>query len=261
MGFRVTSWRTRSELLRSSEGCSLPIHCPSSLLSLQRNLPPCSKSKLLQHPTLTIHPTHLLPLCPSHRFHPKEDVASSTSMKSSIQRQHRAKLLSQLPYLSLPAVAPLKISHRDEEEEEEDHSQRKKDKKGGGGGGGGGKGGKGGKGKKGREEQVEEVVVKEEEEVGEEVLTVLDVIWPKKEQLTFVKWSVPRARLSLPSSSYVQQLIFNGQSRSYFNPSPPWRTTLLPTFRRSLLPYSTTPSSLCVFLAVSLLSRAPCTAH
>ena len=63
----------------------------------------------------------------------------------------------------------------------------RKDKKSGAGPAKGGKG-KGGKGR-GREEVEEDKV----EDKDEDVLTVLDVIWPKKEGLTLVKWCVPLA--------------------------------------------------------------------
>ncbi|KAG0142618.1 hypothetical protein CROQUDRAFT_673445 [Cronartium quercuum f. sp. fusiforme G11] len=36
------------------------------------------------------------------KFNPKEDIASNTALKSSLQRSIRTKLLSQIPYLSQP---------------------------------------------------------------------------------------------------------------------------------------------------------------
>ncbi|ORY89147.1 PUA-like domain-containing protein [Leucosporidium creatinivorum] len=127
------------------------------------------------------------------KFTPKEDISSSTALKSSIQRQHRQKLLAQYPFLSTAALPLPKNEDADEDldsdEEPQPVQQRKKgagkdkrekkeDKRGGGKGG-----------KKGR--QQEEVVEDQSEEqqgAGEdEVLTVLDTIWPKKEGLTLVK--------------------------------------------------------------------------
>jgi PUA domain protein len=128
---------------------------------------------------------------PPSRFIPKEDIATSTSIKSSIQRQIRSKLLAQIPLLSAPAhpavVEPAGEGSDDESEEEErvvstrkkgakkEEKEKEKEKN---------KGGKGGKGRR-------EVVVEVEEDEGEgeeDVLTLLDVLWPKKEGLTLVKW-------------------------------------------------------------------------
>lgn len=118
-------------------------------------------------------------------------------MKSSLQRQIRSKILDQYPYLSLPALPLPKslvpaIEDSDEELEDEDFGKRKK------GAGkekkskkeGGGKGGK--KGKKGQErEENDEVTQEDGANAGEEdVLTVMDTLWPKKEGCSLVKWCV-----------------------------------------------------------------------
>lgn len=51
--------------------------------------------------------------------------------------------------------------------------------------------GKGKEGKKGRAtKEVVEVEEEEEDDGADEVLTLLDVLWPKKEGLTLIKWSV-----------------------------------------------------------------------
>ncbi|KAM0746811.1 hypothetical protein T439DRAFT_329507 [Meredithblackwellia eburnea MCA 4105] len=119
------------------------------------------------------------------KFNPKEDIASSTSIKSSIQRGIRNALLTQYPFLSSPAELPppsASAAHADDSDSDDEPVTLTKK---GGKGKGGKKGGKGGKGR-GREEEEEKEEEKPEEEQ-EEVLTVLDVIWPKKEGLTLVK--------------------------------------------------------------------------
>lgn len=96
-------------------------------------------------------------------------------MKSSAQRAIRTKLLAQIPLLSSPSIpAPPRAKDSDDSSAEEEEVVRKKGAK--------KEKGKGGKG--GRKEVVEEV----EEVLEEEVLTLLDVLWPKKEGLTLVKW-------------------------------------------------------------------------
>lgn len=132
---------------------------------------------------------------------PKEDVSTSTSIKSSIQRAIRLKLTTQYALLSAPAVPlPPRVvldSEGEEEDEEEDElvvrefgkgkqaKQDKLDKK--------GRGGK--KDKKGGSKASAPVAAPVEEEVEEskaadedEVLTLLDVLWPKKEGITLIKW-------------------------------------------------------------------------
>lgn len=69
------------------------------------------------------------------KFDPKEDVATNTKVKSSVQRGIRSKLLEQMPLLSKPAVSP-------------------------------------------------------DADASSEPLTLLEVIWPKKEDIGMVKWSV-----------------------------------------------------------------------
>ncbi|GAA6022779.1 hypothetical protein JCM10207_000413 [Rhodosporidiobolus poonsookiae] len=125
------------------------------------------------------------------KFTPKEDIAGNAPMKSSAQRQIRAKLIDQLAFLSRPALpaAPSASSKpaadAGSDSEGEDDGRRKK------GAGKEKKGGKGAKGgKKGRKHDVEEEVQPQPgaaEDAGEEELTVLDVLWPKKETLTLVK--------------------------------------------------------------------------
>ncbi|KAK4703830.1 MFS transporter, SIT family, siderophore-iron:H+ symporter, partial [Phenoliferia sp. Uapishka_3] len=122
----------------------------------------------------------------SPRFTPKDDIASSTSIKSSIQRHIRSALLAQLPFLSLPAnPAPKPVRTGDDSDDSDSEAEvvlTKKEKK-GAGPSKGGKGKGGGKGR-GKEEAEEEKVDEGKDEGG---LTVLDVIWPKKEGLTLVK--------------------------------------------------------------------------
>jgi PUA domain protein len=128
-----------------------------------------------------------------HRFSPKEDVSSSTSLKSSVQRHIRTSLLTQLPLLSQPAyresgsnttpaiTEPSVEGEEDDVKDEEETGGKSKGKKGKGGKSKGGKS-KGGKGK-GKDEE-EEV----ETEGAEVELTLLDEIWPKKEALGLTKW-------------------------------------------------------------------------
>jgi len=126
------------------------------------------------------------------RFTPKEDIAGNAPLKSSLQRQIRNKILEQYPYLSLPAL-PLPKSlvpdaaDSDEELEDEDLGKRKK------GAGKEKKSKKEGKGgKKGRKQADEPEEVEQKEEGGnageEDVLTVMDTLWPKKEGCSLVKW-------------------------------------------------------------------------
>ncbi|GAA5841267.1 hypothetical protein JCM5353_001483 [Sporobolomyces roseus] len=125
------------------------------------------------------------------KFTPKEDIAGNAPLKSSLQRQIRNKILEQYPYLSLPAL-PLPKSlvpdaaDSDEELEEEDLGKRKK------GAGKEKKAKKEGKGgKKGRKQADEVEEVEQKEEGGnagdEEILTVMDTLWPKKEGCSLVK--------------------------------------------------------------------------
>ncbi|KAM0790877.1 hypothetical protein ACM66B_004717 [Microbotryomycetes sp. NB124-2] len=143
------------------------------------------------------------------KFSPKEDVASSTAMKSSIQRQHRAKLLEQLPFLSLPAQPP---SHNQDDQHndlsdsdlsDDGAAQQPQRKKGAGKDKKAAKGKQTGSGKKGGKRRETEDPTPEQAEAdqqqqpgpatapesgtAEDALTVLDVLWPKKESLTLVK--------------------------------------------------------------------------
>lgn len=148
------------------------------------------RSSLLPHHKSTAHsPQHSRTAL---RFTPKEDIAGNAPLKSSLQRQIRNKILEQYPYLSLPAL-PLPKSlvpdaaDSDEELEEEDLGKRKK------GAGKEKKSKKEGKGgKKGRKQADEVEEVEQKEEGGnageEEVLTVMDTLWPKKEGCSLVKW-------------------------------------------------------------------------
>ncbi|WVF66152.1 hypothetical protein IAT40_000892 [Kwoniella sp. CBS 6097] len=126
------------------------------------------------------------------KFNPKEDVSSSTSLKSSVQRNIRSSLLTQIPFLTQPAyrdpstttaaaaagpaedegAAPVPV-------EEEETSGKK----------GGKKGGKGkGKGK-GKDKDKAEKKDQDEDEGGEGDVggAVIDEIWPKKEALGLTK--------------------------------------------------------------------------
>lgn len=134
-------------------------------------------------------------------------------MKSSAQRQIRAKVLEQIPFLAHPAVAPAPSAPVEpstaaaaaaaaeaSDSEDDGAGKRKKgagkDKRGGGGGkkGGNKKGGK-------RDDHAAAAapvdVAPQAQPAGaadstaeDEALTVLDLIWPKKETLSLVKWSV-----------------------------------------------------------------------
>lgn len=154
----------------------------------------CSKSRLSPCTLAKNLPTDA-------RFHPKEDVSGSTSLKSSVQRHIRQSLLDQLPLLSqpsykaptdssaptdAPALAPAEAVEPAAVKEEKEEGGKKK--------GGKGKGGKGKGGKKDKKDK------EEEEEAGEggkdegESL-VIDEIWPKKESLGLTKWYVTSSHL------------------------------------------------------------------
>lgn len=124
-------------------------------------------------------------------------------MKSSAQRQIRAKLLEQIPFLSQPAALPSTSSSTavaaqpaptaPQSDDEDDEDSGKKKGKGGKKGKGAGPGGKGGK--KGKKHDVEDEPAAGAAEEGaapavDEELTVLDLIWPKKETLSLIKWCV-----------------------------------------------------------------------
>ncbi|KAJ9092321.1 hypothetical protein QFC19_008755 [Naganishia cerealis] len=120
------------------------------------------------------------------KFSIKEDVSSSTSLKSSVQRHIRTAFCEQVPFLNLPAYtdaprsepAPQPVADLKEEEQEEDAS--KSSGKGGKKKGGGKKGGK----NKGGKDEPEAPAVDSE---GEQQLAVIDVIWPKKDALGISK--------------------------------------------------------------------------
>ncbi|WWD22438.1 hypothetical protein CI109_106929 [Kwoniella shandongensis] len=123
------------------------------------------------------------------KFSPKEDVSSSTSLKSSVQRNIRSSILTQIPYLTQPAwrdpsaaastpAAPAAAEAEPAAAAEEPETTGGKGKKGGKGGKGGGKG-------KGKGKDKEEKEDKEEEDVGGH--QVIDEFWPKKEALGLTK--------------------------------------------------------------------------
>lgn len=145
-------------------------------------------------------------------FTPKEHIAGNAPMKSSAQRQIRAKLLEQIPFLSQPAALPSTSSSTavaaqsaptaPQSDDEDDEDSGKKKGKGGKKGKGAGPGGKGGK--KGKKHDVEDEPATGVAEEGtapavDEELTVLDLIWPKKETLSLIKWCVRRVFLSFAS--------------------------------------------------------------
>ncbi|WVQ93777.1 hypothetical protein IAU59_000855 [Kwoniella sp. CBS 9459] len=121
------------------------------------------------------------------KFNPKEDVSSSTSLKSSVQRNIRSSLLTQIPFLTQPAYrdpssaaapADAEVAAPGPAPAEEEETGGKK----------GGK--KGGKGKgKGKGKDKEDKKDKDEDEGGEGDVggAVIDDIWPKKEALGLTK--------------------------------------------------------------------------
>jgi PUA domain protein len=137
-----------------------------------------------------IAPTLIVSFC-FIRFDPKEDIASSTSLKSSAQRHIRTAICEQIPFLTRPAyveassttenVAPVPEAEPDIEETAPEAVEEKS--KGGKGSKkkGGAKSEKKGKGKHAMEE-------KEETSGSSEPLQVIDEIWPKKEAIAITKW-------------------------------------------------------------------------
>lgn len=127
------------------------------------------------------------------RFDPKEDIASSTSLKSSVQRHIRTSVCEQIPFLTRPAytdtpapdVAPAVAAEPEAQPEESTATEQVEEKTKGGKGGkkkGGGKSEKKGKGKNGGDD-------KEESTGGpQEPLQVIDEIWGKKEAIAITKW-------------------------------------------------------------------------
>lgn len=183
--------------LRNASRHGIPRHWSSSRIALSlRKLrrgtaghiyqtTPCLRSKLVARASLAIGPTaHLL-----SRFSTKDDVSSSTSLKSSVQRHIRTGFCEQIPFLNLAAYSDAPKSEpqataeptpevKDEEPEEE---VTKSSGKGGKKKGGGKKGGK----NKGGKEDVEEA---QAEAGDDQQLAVIDEIWPKKDALGISKW-------------------------------------------------------------------------
>ena len=126
-----------------------------------------------------------------NRFDPKEDIASSTSLKSSVQRHIRTAVCEQIPFLTRPAYtegssAPKEVAPAPEAEAqlEETATEAVEEKSKGGKSSkkkGGAKAEKKGKGKTAGEE-------KEESGGASEQLQVIDEIWPKKEAIAITKW-------------------------------------------------------------------------
>lgn len=115
-------------------------------------------------------------------------MSSSTSLKSSVQRNIRGQLLEQMPLLTKPAYRQDGGEAKPEKTEEAPAptptpSEEPEDDKKGGKKGGKGKGG----GKKGKKADKEP-----EPEAGEDdgELLLIDEIWPKKEALGLTKWWV-----------------------------------------------------------------------
>lgn len=71
---------------------------------------------------------------------------------------------------------------------------------------------------------------------GEDVLTVLDTIWPKKEGLTLVKWCVPGIDLGKVPTCADELTSDPLQPRSRHCSSITRRAPLLSTFRRAVFP-------------------------
>ncbi|GAA5947999.1 hypothetical protein JCM3775_002285 [Rhodotorula graminis] len=140
-------------------------------------------------------------------FQPKEHIAGNAPMKTSAQRNIRNKVLEQLPFLALPAVpstssapaaaaaapAPAPAATADSDAEDDDAGGKrgkkagKKDK--------GAKGGKKG-GRRGGDDEpaapasAGPAAAAADGDAGaadDEGLTVLDLIWPKKETLSLIK--------------------------------------------------------------------------
>lgn len=185
-------------------------------------------------------------------------------MKSSAQRQIRAKCLEQLPFLNHPAAQPAPApaaptvaaappqAHDGSDGERDDDAasgKRKKgpgagkDKKAGKGPGGGKKGGGGGKKNRNAADQQDDDEApaaaapphEGEADAGnaggdaDESLTVLDLIWPKKETLSLVKWSVlPPPCAPSPEQSPGANLCPRWQPGSHLDLHRARRTHLFP---------------------------------
>nr|XP_018266809.1 translation machinery-associated protein 20 [Kwoniella dejecticola CBS 10117]OBR88967.1 translation machinery-associated protein 20 [Kwoniella dejecticola CBS 10117] len=123
------------------------------------------------------------------KFNPKEDVSSSTSLKSSVQRNIRSSLLTQLPFLSQPAYRDPSLAAAPPvaaSEEAAPAAAAEAEEETGGGKKGGKKGGKS-KGKGGKGKDKEEKKDEEGNTEGDAAATVIDEIWPKKEALGLTK--------------------------------------------------------------------------
>lgn len=191
---------------------SIQVVQPIHPKSYQHNQP--QNVQKVRGPSPTLHLPHdfsnqlILRLSSINRFHPKDDVASSSFLKSSAQRHIRSSLIDQISYLSLPlggsSESALRSDEQEPEPEVEVEEPVQKSGKGGKKGGGGGKGskkekeGKSGGGGKNKEEK------KEKEEQGESTddkMTIIEEIWPKKEALGVTKWYVLSMRISLSDVS------------------------------------------------------------
>lgn len=205
----------------------------------------------------------VLPSLPASSFQPKEHIAGNAPMKTSAQRNIRNKVLEQLPFLALPAVpstssapaapapAPAATADSDAEDEEAGAKRGKK-------GGKKDKAAKGGK-KGGRRAGDDEPAaaasaapagVAADGQAGaagdEEGLTVLDLIWPKKETLSLIKWCVSPS-LALAQSSLRLELTRTrcSQPRAHLDLRRARRAPLLPALRRPVLPDPQGPPPLC----------------
>ncbi|WRT63725.1 uncharacterized protein IL334_000648 [Kwoniella shivajii] len=120
------------------------------------------------------------------KFNPKEDVSSSTSLKSSVQRNIRSSILTQIPFLTLPAYRDPSTVSTSAPAESESAPVAEPEEETGGGKKSGKKGGKG-KGKGGKGKDKEEKDDKDDAGEGEAGGAVIDEIWPKKEALGLTK--------------------------------------------------------------------------
>lgn len=111
-------------------------------------------------------------------------MSSSTSLKSSVQRNIRGQLLEQMPLLTKPAYREGGVEKKEEAApapaEPAPAAEPEEEKGKGGKKGGKGKGG----GKKGKKAEKEP----EAEDADEGEVLVIDEIWPKKEALGLTKW-------------------------------------------------------------------------
>lgn len=109
-------------------------------------------------------------------------MSSSTSLKSSVQRNIRGQLLEQMPLLTQPAYregGPVKKEESAPPAPAEAAPEPEEEKKGGK---------KGGKGKGGGKKSKKAEKEAEADEGDEAEPTLIDEIWPKKEALGLTKW-------------------------------------------------------------------------